>query len=84
MEKFIKILKEKIKNINFNTQKCKRCLMDETASGISFSENGCNYCEEFLKIYEILTKNKPNLDDLKERIIRSKPINSKYDCIVGI
>lgn len=35
-------------------RQCKRCLMDITAKGITFDENGiCNYCKEFDYIFHL-------------------------------
>lgn len=61
-------------------QICTFCVMNTTALGIKFDENGqCNYCKDFKKKAE-LKKNK-NLDYLISRI---KKDSKKYDCIVGL
>ena len=60
---------------------CNRCVMNSTASGIVFYENGCNYCEDFKKV---LNKNekKNDLNKLLDQIKKKR--KSKYDCVVGL
>jgi len=66
-------------------RQCTRCLMDTTAKGIEFDEQGvCNFCRDF----EELLKNpkKPielSLEQLIEKI-RKDGKNKPYDCIVGV
>lgn len=70
-------------------QQCTRCLMDTTASDITFDVNGvCNYCTEFLErsghiIHESPVAKETRLHELVEKVKysgRGKP----YDCIVGV
>lgn len=70
-------------------QQCTRCVMDTTASDITFDEHGvCNYCTEFLErsshiIHEDPIKKEARLNALVTKIKeagRGKP----YDCIVGV
>ncbi len=70
-------------------QVCSGCVMDSTASGISFDDKGvCNYCSEFrdrlLKLIPadpelILEKRKTLVSEIKKSS-RGK----KYGCIVGV
>ena len=63
---------------------CNVCVMNTTASNIIFDSNGqCNYCKNFTKKIESTKKNKIDLDLLVTKI-KSKNINNKYDCIVGL
>ena len=84
MQEFIELLKKRLKEINEKPRRCKRCLMDETAEGIVFTETGCNYCDEFMKILNNPPKKlELNLEELLNEVKKegeSKP----YDCIVGI
>lgn len=66
-------------------RQCKRCLMDTTAKGITFDENGiCNYCKEFEKLLKSNVKKiNISLDELVDRIKKDSK-NKPYDCIVGI
>lgn len=58
---------------------CKRCVMDETDSGIIFDKDRiCNHCKK----YDELNKIQPGLDKLIEQIKASKV--DKYDCLIGI
>lgn len=70
-------------------QQCTRCVMDTTASDITFDEQGiCNYCTEFLQhsshiIHEDPIQKEARLNALVSKIKkagRGKP----YDCIVGV
>jgi len=70
-------------------QQCTRCVMDTTASDITFDEQGvCNYCTEFLErsshiIHEDPVQKEARLNALVSKIKeagRGKP----YDCIVGV
>jgi len=66
-------------------RQCARCLMDTTAKGIEFDEQGiCNYCRDF----ELQLKNPKkridlHLDDLVKKI-KQDGQNKPYDCIVGV
>lgn len=70
-------------------QQCTRCLMDTTASDISFDENGvCNFCTEFLErasdiIYEDSNEKELRLTQLVNRV-RESGKGKPYDCIVGV
>lgn len=68
---------------------CTRCVMDTSAKGIEFDENGvCSYCTEFLaRSHEIL--NKSDLQKEKElghliKRIKTAGVGKPYDCIVGV
>lgn len=66
-------------------RQCKRCLMDTSAKGIIFDENGiCNFCREFEELLK-QPKKKLNfsLNDLVEKIKKDGK-GKPYDCIVGI
>lgn len=84
MQEFVNLLKDKLREINERTKRCKRCLMDEAAAGIIFTETGCNYCDEFLELIK-RPKRKINLslNDLVEQI-RKDGKGKEYDCIVGL
>lgn len=49
---------------------CKRCLMDTTASNISFDDKGiCNYCKDFERLLETQnSQKKMDLIQLVEKI----------------
>ncbi len=84
MREFVEILKKKLVEINEKPRKCKRCLMDETAKDIKFTEEGCNYCEKFL---ENLEKPQKKLDLSLEELVNKVKEDGKgkpCDCIVGI
>lgn len=86
MKEFINLLKDKLIEINEKPKRCKRCLMDETAESIIFTDTGCNYCDEFMSVLN--DKNLPkkisiNLDDLVSKI-KNDGKNKPYDCIVGL
>lgn len=84
MQEFVDLLKEKLIEINEKPRRCKRCLMDETADGIEFSETGCNYCDEFMEILHNPPKKIDlSLDDLVKKI-KEDGKNKPYDCIVGL
>ena len=74
---------------NNNLRICTRCVMDESAAGINFDNNGiCSYCidlEEKLKNNNS-TKNIINDDNYKNLITKIKKDgeNKKYDCIIGL
>jgi len=84
MQEFVDLLKEKLAEINEKPKRCKRCLMDETAESIVFTESGCNYCDEFIKILNNPPKKIDlSLDDLVYKVKKDGK-NKPYDCIVGI
>lgn len=85
MEEFVELLKKRLKEINEEQKRCKRCLMDTTAKDITFDEDGyCNYCTEFLE-----SLNNPNrkislpLNELVEKI-KADGKGKEYDCVVGV
>lgn len=68
---------------------CNRCVMDVTASGIEFNENGiCSYCEEFIRrsghiLNEEELEKEARLNSLIDEI-KEKHKNQPYDCVVGV
>ena len=65
---------------------CSRCLMDTTAKGIEFDEQGvCNYCRDFEKLLLQGPKQRINLslEALVEQI-KNDGKGKPYDCIVGV
>lgn len=70
-------------------QQCTRCVMDTTASDITFDKGGvCNYCTEFLErsdhiIHEDPVTKEARLNDLVARVKESGK-GKAYDCIVGV
>jgi len=67
---------------------CTRCVMDTTATGIVFDENGiCNYCTDFLamlktaqeKVVDRVAHRQEFIEEVKEAG-KSK----EYDCVVGV
>ena len=68
---------------------CTRCIMDESASSITFDDNGfCNYCTDFL-----VKQSKHIAFDDNERLRRLNALvdrvkqegkGKQYDCIVGL
>lgn len=70
-------------------QICTRCVMDTSASDISFDERGvCNYCTEFLaRSSHVLNKDpiqsKRDLDGLVKKI-KTAGKGKPYDCIIGV
>jgi N-acetyl sugar amidotransferase len=69
------------------TQRCTRCLYDETVAGISFDEQGvCNYC----KVHDSLEAEYPTGAEGDRRLqviadeIRRKGRGKEYDVVVGV
>ena len=70
-------------------QVCTRCVMDTTASNITFNEQGvCNFCSTFLENYGSILKKDPSKSKLSLDLFVSKVKfegrHKKYDCIVGV
>lgn len=68
------------------TTTCSRCLMDTTAAGIVFDDQGrCNYCSEFLARLALtgLVATPEQRDAFLQRV-RSDGKGRDYDCIVGL
>src|SRR2546423_13658117 len=68
---------------------CTRCVMDTSASDITFDEMGeCNYCSEFLRRSGHLPHRDPEdlQRNLKEFVSRVKAAGKgrRYDSIVGV
>lgn len=71
------------------TRVCSRCLMDETASGISFDAEGfCNFCTDYLnRTAKYHPDNDQALTAKREKFIERIRLDGKgkeYDCIVGV
>ena len=65
-------------------QVCTRCIMDTTASNITFNTNGeCNYCNDFSNKYQNRNTNIKNLEDFIKNI-KSENKDKAYDCIIGV
>lgn len=75
--------------MNNDHKMCTRCVMDTTAEGIVFDEEGiCNYCTEFLErsshvIFQHSGTRHKELDHLVHRIKKGGR-GKRYDCIVGV
>ena len=69
-------------------QICQRCVMDVTASEITFDEKGiCNFCHEFENTKALIWKRGDEGRDLLNKTLEMIKLNSKgkeYDCIVGL
>ncbi len=68
-----------------DVQICKRCVMDSTASNITFNQDGiCNFCTDTLtKMNFLKVTDKNNLNQLINRIKKDGQ-GKEYDCIVGV
>lgn len=70
-------------------QICTRCVMDTSASDISFDEHGvCSYCTKFLARsghlrHEDVDTRKARLHMLVEKV-KSAGKTKRYDCVVGV
>ncbi len=78
----------KILPFEFKAKKvCKRCLMDDTVTGILFDENGeCQFCKihDDLEQKFPLNENTPHkLKELADKIKKDGK-GKEYDCIVGV
>lgn len=70
-------------------RECSRCVMDESASDISFDDQGqCNYCTEtLLKLKNFQPENPDILQEKFEELISKIKQSGKgksYDCIIGV
>jgi len=85
MEEFIALLKKRLKEINEEQKRCKRCLMDTTAEDIVFDDQGfCNYCTDFLlNINFQHQKVGISLESFVNKV-KSDGEKKKYDCIIGV
>jgi N-acetyl sugar amidotransferase len=68
---------------------CKRCVMDTSASEITFNEKGiCNFCTDFDKLAEKTIWRAPEvkLKELSDSVAKLKELgkNDKYDCLIGL
>lgn len=65
---------------------CTRCIMDDTASGIVFDEQGrCSYCSEFLaRLAQTGLVAMPGQRDAFLQRVRRDGKGRDYDCIVGL
>lgn len=68
---------------------CNRCVMDTSAGGITFDQEGnCNYCSDFLtSAKDLITFNEQARE--KERTffintVKKQGQSKKYDCIIGV
>ena len=72
-----------------NSRMCSRCVMDSTAQGIEFDENGvCNYCRDFERnIGKYFEEDAQKRGSLRERFIdevKARGKGKQFDCIVGV
>jgi len=70
-------------------QVCTRCVMDTSASDITFDEKGvCNFCSNFLErcgsiLHKEPIRSKILLDSFVSKV-KSEGKHKRYDCIVGV
>ena len=80
---------EKIVTSTKPYQLCTHCVMDTSATEISFNEQGvCNFCTEFLTQSDYVmnrdqAKKKQELDSFVSKVKQAGK-NKRYDCIVGV
>ena len=68
-----------------NYQICKSCVMDTTDPKIKFDDTGvCDYCNNAKKQFSSKSYNKLDINELKNKIIKNKTKNQKYDCLIGV
>ena len=72
-----------------NHQVCTRCIMDTTATGITFNDKGeCYFCVEFLeRSSHILVKDAAVRDTELDSFIQKVKKDGEgkpYDCIIGV
>lgn len=60
---------------------CTRCVLDRSAKEITFKEGICNFCHTAQKELALAKKERPNLQQVIERI---KKEGKKYDCLLGL
>lgn len=70
-------------------QQCTRCVMDTTASEITFDEKGvCNFCRDFetLAHKTIWRPLETRLTELQQGVAKIKTLGKKdkYDCLIGL
>lgn len=70
-------------------QTCTRCIMDTSADGIYFDDDGiCNYCQDFLvETHRFVPQQPDERDAALASLIADVKANGegkKYDCIVGV
>lgn len=68
-----------------DVQICKRCVMDSTASNITFNQYGiCNFCTDTLiKMNSLKERESHDLNELVQHI-KKDGHGKEYDCIVGV
>jgi N-acetyl sugar amidotransferase len=75
--------------INTGQKVCSRCVMDTTAEGIYFDDDGvCNFCKEMIErsgsiIYQSLDDKNRILGEIVKKI-KLEGKGKPYDCIVGV
>jgi N-acetyl sugar amidotransferase len=70
-------------------QRCSRCVMDTSAAGITFDNDGiCNFCTEFLeRSSHIIHEDEQAKEQRLERFVETVKSAGKgktYDCVVGV
>ncbi len=70
-------------------QVCTKCVMDTSAMGINFDDDGvCNYCKEFLErsSYVLNKDQQSQISELHGFIkkVKADGKNKRYDCIIGV
>lgn len=82
--------KRHLKSLNDTPyQQCTRCVMDTSATEISFDDYGiCNFCTEFLErsshiIHEDEHLKRQRLEQLV-RAVQKAGMGKQYDCVVGV
>ncbi len=68
---------------------CTRCVMDTTATEITFDEKGvCNFCRDYdvLAAKTVLRPLDVRMKELKEAVLKIKELGKgqKYDCLIGL
>jgi N-acetyl sugar amidotransferase len=75
--------------MDMHYQVCTKCVMDTSAMGINFDDDGvCNYCKEFLErsSYVLNKDQQSQISELHGFIkkVKADGKNKRYDCIIGV
>ena len=63
---------------------CKYCVLDSSIKSLTFKDEVCNFCIEYLPLLEKKSKENISSKKLDETFNKISKIKNKYNCLIGV
>ncbi len=63
---------------------CKYCVLDSSIKSLTFKDEVCNFCIEYLPLLEKKSKENISSKKVDETFNKISKIKNKYNCLIGV